>query len=115
MATEITPEEVIAYAPEFESEGTERVALFIEFAGNFCIETKWGKKFKLGIILATCHLLKMASAERAGAAGSVTSESVGEMSRSFSAPPNDNEFLQTSYGQMFVALRKTLVITPMCV
>ena len=115
MATEVTSEEVIAYAPEMSTEGDERITLFIGFAGDFVSETKWGKKYKQGIILMCCHLLKMAALDRAGAAGSVTAERVGEMSRSYSAPPADNEMAQSSYGQTFLMLRKTLVITPMVV
>jgi hypothetical protein len=102
--------DISAFAPELASEGDPRITLMIDYAAEFMNETKWGSRYKFGLILLTCHILTVG--RRNGAAGSIASESLGDHSISFSTP-DSNEFLQTShYGQQYVALRRTLGISP---
>jgi hypothetical protein len=112
---EVTAQDIKNYAQEMQSEGNQRIEMFIEFGRLFVSETKFGAKSKLGIILITCHLITMAN--RDGTGGAVTSERVGELARSYGqASGNSNqELASTAYGQQFLMLRKTLVITPLVV
>lgn len=104
--------DVKAFAEEFADTPDIRIELMFEYADNFVHPEKWAKKFKMAKILMTCHLMKMNSAEKNGSAGIVQSESLGDQSISM-AVPDSNEMLNLSvYGQQFLALRKTLGITP---
>jgi len=111
----ITSQDIKEFAPELQSESETRISMFIEFGKTFVNETKWANKFKLGHILITCHLITMAN--RGGQGGAVTSERVGELARSYGQASGNgtDELASTSYGQQFVMLRKTLLITPFVV
>lgn len=101
-----------AFAEEFASLGDPKIELMFEYADNFVFPDKWKRKFKMAKILMTCHLIKLNDASKAGASGIVISESLGDQSISIAAP-DANEMLNLSvYGQQFLALRKTLGITP---
>jgi len=111
----ITPQDIKAFAAELENETDERINLFIEYGLSFVNETKFGRKFKLAHVLITCHLITAAG--RGGNGGGVTSESVGELSRSYGQTTGSgtDELATTSFGQQFIALRKTLLRTPLVV
>lgn len=106
-----TATEVKAYAEKFSDLSELKIGLFIENASLWVNETKWGRKFKMGVILMTCHLLEVDS--RNGAGGAIASESVGELSVSYNnGTKSDSELDDTSFGRQFKNLRKTLKITP---
>ncbi len=111
----VTASDIKAFAKEFEGENDTRIELFVEYATAFVNENKWGRKYKLALILIACHLLTLG--DREGNGGPVTAESVGELSRSYgqTTGSEDPELASTSYGQQFLSLRKTLVITPLIV
>lgn len=113
----VTPEDIQAYAPEFASTSDERLQLFIDYAWNFVAESKWARKTKMAVVLMTCHLLTRSNQAASGVAGPITAERVGELSRSYANNVNslNPELSGTSYGQDFLALRKTLLITPIVV
>lgn len=113
MATEVTPEHVKSYAPEFESVADARVELMLEYAENFLSESKWKTKYKMGKILMTCHLL--AIGDREGSAGAIASESIGGMSVSYATPDTNEALNSTSHGQMFLKLRKSIATSPIVV
>lgn len=112
MATEVTAEDVKAYATEYAQANDTRIELFLEYSDNFINEEFWGRKYKMAKVLMTCHLMKMD--ERNGTGGAITSERVGDLQVAYAAPDAKNgELGSTSYGQTFLSLRKTLTITPM--
>jgi hypothetical protein len=68
-------------------------------------ETALGAKARTGLMLYTAHLLAATSKETAGAAGALTSERVGDLSRSYAAPAAEASRLETtSYGQQYKQL-----------
>lgn len=114
MPVTVTVQNVTDVAPELSTQSPERIELFIEYARLFLCEDKFGEKAKFAVILLTAHLLTLAN--RGGQGGAVSSESVGDLSRSFATGDmSDGEYGQTSYGQMFLRLRKSLVTTPIIV
>lgn len=100
-----------AIAKEFESRDQTEVEIFLEIASTFVGPTVWGEKYNTGLAYMAAHLMSVSA--RAGAAGSVTSEHVGSVSVSYSAPSaTDDSLATTSYGATFKSLRRLLVMTP---
>lgn len=109
----VQPNEVkkVALDGAFDSLTNSQIKIYLDMATNCVDETVWGKKADDAIKLLTAHYLTLAS--RGGNSGSVTSEKVGDLQKSFSnAQTDDSELATTSYGQMYLQMRKTLVITP---
>lgn len=117
MPIAVTAAEVTNVAKEFAQEDPARIDMFIEFARLFICESVWGSKAKFAIIYYAAHLLKMSQIAESGGAGPITSESVGELSRSYGtdASSESGDLSQTTYGQMIRGLRKTILFTPMVV
>lgn len=117
MPIVVTASDVTNVASEFSSENPTRIEAFIEQARLFVCETAWGDRAKTAIIYYTAHLLKLEKIEASGAAGPVTAERVGDLSRSYgqSAGGEASELAQTGYGRIILQLRKGLLITPMVV
>lgn len=103
-------------APELVSESTARIDLFITIAKLRNSESVWGDKYDYAVALDACHELTMAN--RTGSGGPITSEKVGDLSvgyGSFQSGKNQISYDLTSYGQMYINLRKTLLVTPIVV
>ena len=95
-------------APEFDSVASDKRARFIEYAtaevdfGNGTIKEQ-------AIAYLAAHKLSMAS-RVGGAAGQVTSEKEGSLSRSYGSVSGQTGYNQTSYGQEFIRLRDGNVV-----
>lgn len=127
MAVEVTAADVIAIAPEFAGMDDAQIEPFIEIARDFVNETTWGSKAANGIRYLAAHLVKTLGIDaddatgNTDATGPITSERVGDLSRSYGsalsnaahASLSDQMLATTRYGQVFVMYRKTLLITPM--
>lgn len=62
------------------------------------------------------HLATLSIRAAGGVAGPVTQESVGDLSRSYASALTDSgELGLTGYGQVVLALQRTLIVTPMVV
>lgn len=107
----ITSDTVILVAPEFSSQDTDRIDFFITQASQYINRRVWGDKADYAHALYTAHLMTVSA--RSGSTG-VTAERVGELSRNY-ATPTDNALGSTSYGSLFISLRKTLLISPIVV
>lgn len=91
-------------APEFDSVSSEKRARFIGYASE---EVKFGGVSKdRATALLAAHMLSMA-ARTGGAAGQVTSETEGSLSRSYGSVGGQNGYSQTGYGQEFLRLLKS--------
>lgn len=105
MPTIITPDDLVAMAPEFEADGQERVTTFIEIAREFVSERSWGPRYKRGVLLAAAHFLTLS---RPGGERVVTSESVGELSRTYDSSGSEagggEDWDRTSWGLLFKTL-----------
>lgn len=117
MPTAVSATDVTNVATELASETPTRIELFIEIAREYLCEEKWGTKAKTAIILYTAHLMSLANRGATGAAGAVTSEKVGELSRNYGSAVGgeDDELAQTSYGMMLMQLRRGILFTPIVV
>lgn len=114
MPTPVLAADVKALAEELTTVLDAKVNLYIELAKLQVLESFWGAKYKMGVVTLAAHLLTLMN-RAGGSAGSVSSEAVGELSISYSAPTSDSELGTTTYGSMYIALRKTLNITPLVV
>lgn len=108
----ISADTVIKVAPELSSEETSRINYFITEAGRYINSVTWGAKADFAHALYTAHLMTISGLS--GSAG-VTSERVGDLSRSYAVNASDDSLASTSYGKQFMSLRKSLVITPIVV
>ena len=103
--------EILAHvAPEYASEAAvsnERLAFWIQEAGRNVFEADYGARADMAAALWVAHHLKLSDLQGAGA---VTSERLGDISRSYAAPDKAGGPLGlTSYGQQLMALRNPMV------
>lgn len=106
----ITPADVIAVAPELATQSNERIQLFIGYATPYVNANVWGEKTNYALSLFTAHLMTLTG--RQGAGGSISSETVGGLSRSYSNPSSTDAMASTGYGQTFAMLMKSLPTSP---
>lgn len=107
---------VRAIAPELAGESEPRIDIFIEIAEGRNAESVWGDLWEKAVALDACHELTMAN--RSGAGGPINNQKVGDVSvgyGSFKSGKNDVPYDLTSYGQMYLNLRKTILVTPIVV
>lgn len=114
MSTPVAFSDVLVYAPELASIAPAKQQVYLDLAKNFVFEAKWGRKYKQAVCLLTAHFLSM-TATGATNQGPIASESVGELSISYSNASSDDELQKTSYGELYFMLRKTLTTTPLVV
>jgi hypothetical protein len=121
-----SPQDIIDYAGQFADLPLSKISLFISKA-SLSVEpaaAKWDHLKDFAILLLTCHLLTLAimqeKAMQQGAIGPVTSETVGDLSRSYAdgqvqggGGGGSDSLDQTSYGREFKRLQSSLVITPL--
>lgn len=109
----VSATDIKKFAPELESEPNSRIQFFIDFALLSVNASVFGDKTDKAVALLTAHFMTLSN--RGGSGGSVTSEKVGDLSRSYSAPSgkvSESELATTAYGQMFLTLLKSLSISP---
>ena len=107
----------LALFDEFEGVPSKKINAWAEFASHRVDEKAWGKCADEAIYYLTAHMLASTGGigGSGGAnAGPVTSESVGQLSRSYGqvnvGNGNDELLATTRYGQQFIELRRTCVI-----
>ena len=101
--------------PEFVSVVDARIQVFIDDAVIILNEVYWGLKYDLGICYLAAHYLSLANKTEAGSTTSnnaISGRAVDGVSVSFSTPTPENQgdayYSATSYGQRYLAMRKTL-------
>lgn len=114
MATQVEIADVLVYAPELSTLSNPFLQIYLDLAKNFVFESKWERKYKQAVCLLTAHMVSMTSTG-ANNSGPIASESVGELSISYSNGQMDDELQSTTYGEIYLMLRKTLKITPLVV
>lgn len=107
----ITPTDVTNVAPEFSGITQERIDIFVGIVESFVCENVFGASAKNAVLFYLLHLLTMSA--RSGTAGNITAERVGELSRSYGSNPSgeNSELAQTSYGMIYLNIRKANVMT----
>lgn len=125
----VTKTDITDVAPEFASVAEPTVNIFIGYARHYVGEGVWGEaKAKQGIVWMACHLMKKigfgegtSTPTPGGSSGPVTMEKVGDLQRSYQAlslqgvSALDSVLATTSYGQMFIMLRKTVPTSPLVI
>jgi hypothetical protein len=113
----ITSSDIKALGTEFSGLSDSMIETYIGIAQCLISEDAWGCCYSQALSLMTAHLVTLGA--RAGVGGPVTSERVGDLSRSYgtlnSGTGDINELAQTSYGTMLSMLRRAQFRTPFCV
>ena len=101
--------------PEFDSVLDARIQVFIDDSVVILNTVYWEDKYDLGLYYLTAHYLTLASLTEAGSSGPtgpVAAKTVDGVSISYANPANndlsDAFYSSTSYGQRYLALRKSL-------
>jgi hypothetical protein len=112
----MTPAQFKDRFAEFATVSDSRIQLFLDEAALSVNVSLWGIKADLGQAYLAAHLLTIDKRGGSGAAGMVTSEKVGDLSRNYAAPNTgalDPTLSATSYGIEFLRLRRSILISPM--
>ena len=101
--------------PEFAAESDPRIQLFIDDSVIILNSTYWGEKYNLGLYYLTAHYLVLANKSEAGSItskGALASRTVDGTSVNYNrvtpTDESDSYYAYTTYGQKYLALRKTL-------
>jgi len=112
----VTPTTFKVRFPEFGPIADPRIQLFLDDADLVLNESFWGDKYDLGIAYYTAHYLQIgieAENGNSGSSGPIVSQSVDGVSIAFGqantpTDQSDIQYASTSYGQRYLALRKSL-------
>lgn len=105
---------VIDRYPEFSS--IEAGTYFDAVIASACRQVSkkiWGALYNDGILSLTAHMLELGGAHRVGKSGSVQTEKVGDLMRTYSTSPSSSSLMSTSYGAEFIRLQKSLPTRPL--
>jgi len=86
------------------------LALMIELAETRLSEDTFGDNYEEAVALLVLHYY--AINDRGGAGGQVTSESEGQLSRSFGVAASKSLWASTSWGQELIQLTSSLHLLP---
>ena len=111
MAT-INRQDVIAIAPELSSVDSNLMNVLVEHIGPRVSDAAWGTEAKYAACLLVAHA---ATLSLRGDRGALTSETVGEISRTYGAIGGNKSLRQTSYGVQYEELLRGLSVGPMVV
>ncbi len=105
----VTAADIQAFASEFAGTDTATIALYLVMAPEFVDVDRFGAQHDLAVRLWVCHQLTLNVEQAAGAAGPITSESVGPITRQYgnvSVLTAPADLSRTNYGRMLVALSR---------
>jgi len=120
----VTPTNIKARFPEFDSEDDSRIQVFIDDAGVILNEYHWGDKYDLGVSYYVAHSLAIANRATTSSgsdvvSGRISSKSVDGVSVSYTddigVGGGSVEFQKTLYGQKFEYLMGTLGVTALVI
>lgn len=104
----ITAANVKALNPTlFSSYDDSLVTLWIDISKTFVNEDKLGSNYDLALKLFTAHLLILSSRAESGG-GKVTSETGGDLSRSFGEVDSKSTLTSTTYGLLYWNLIRSM-------
>lgn len=110
-----TKAELIAFAPTLCGENREPAETILELTGSMISIDCWGVKASRGHLLLAAHFLKLLADSGGGASagGPLAGRGLGKISESYAvATQADAELASTTYGQLYLALRKSLFLLP---
>lgn len=93
--------------PEFANKSDSFVDIFINNSKTMICQSMYGNRYDLALSYLTAHFMKISSDL---GRGEVTSEKVGDLSRSYAGNTSfDNGYSTTPYGRQFIAIRRSLI------
>lgn len=102
---------------EFKNTPTPKIQAFIAMASRRVSFKAFGEATRDATAFLAAHLLSSSGANTGGTGGAVMSEGVGSLSRSYGGVGDstgpDAELMTTRYGQNFISLRNTFVVSMM--
>jgi len=122
MATGTAAQIIAVKSPSFASD--PRLNDFIALAGYHVSQSAYGTRYQYALALVVLHWLTLdaqrggsSSSSGSGVGGAITSEKEGDLARSYGAPPSSTKeanayYGGTIYGQEFLSLRNTCILTP---
>lgn len=113
----ITKQNIIDIAPALSTRPDAEFNAAIAAAARFINPRIWGEKTYDGEIYYAAHVMTLAVQGASAGQGTVTSETVGELSRTFSnvITPTKSPFGTTSYGRHLLWMLSTLAVSPLVV
>jgi hypothetical protein len=114
VAITTTADDVLDIAPELAGQ-EPRITRFIEHAKLYVSEAVWGGKANFATALLTAHLVSSLGGANGAIGGEVKKKKVGDNEIEFAVDmsTNPHELGTTSYGKQYLALRRTLVLSPL--
>ncbi len=112
MAIGTTFDDIICVAPQFTDQQT-RVEKVIVKAEKCISESVWGDKAVDAAALLTAHMLTVF--DMLGIGGEIKRKKLGDEEIEFGINTSDDahELKTTGYGKLYLALRRTLVLSPL--
>ncbi len=112
----VTPNSLKQLFPGFACEADPRLSLFIAQAQRRVSESVFGDYYDDAVSYLTAHLLSR-EAQANGGKGFVSSESVGDLSRSYTQTGGilASGYSSTTYGQEYLKLVRLVQPSPMVV
>lgn len=105
--------------PEFATTDDDFINLFIPEAARYVSSRIWGAKTDFATAVYTAHLLALlGSGTSGGPTGPVKSVKVGDLMRTYQdsgVQMTTDGLTGTKYGQQFLAMRRSLLISPIVV
>jgi len=115
----VSASDITSRFTEFASVSSTIINLMIDDAELSVNRAVWGLKADLATIYLVAHLLTLAGqGTGGGSTGAVIEKKVGDLTKKFASPQmksTDSGLGSTSYGRLFLRLRKEIVKSPMVV
>jgi hypothetical protein len=96
----------------FDSLDDSFLEILIAEAALLISESLWGDHYNIGLLYLTAHLASTTaggSSGSPGAIGPITSRRVGDVAVTYASPassPSNENYTSTTYGQMYLSLRR---------
>lgn len=121
----ITPDDFKLRFQEFACKKNAEVQIFLDDAIIMLNDALWGTKYDLGLSYLTAHYLALSdrsassNPKAAATSGPVSAKSVDGVSLAYASHQAEDDweayYSQTSYGQRYLAMMKTLPIVAIIV
>ncbi len=107
-----TKGELLAFAPALCDENREPAETILDITGSMISIGCWGLKASNGHLLLAAHFLQLFQ-DNNTAGGPIASRAIGKINESYAvAQQADAELATTKFGQLYLALRKSLFLLP---
>jgi Protein of unknown function (DUF4054) len=109
MESLLSPSDFLSAYDEFKSLSESKVQTAIDEARDFCLQGRWGDKYNRAIALLAAHILAMRWLQVGAIAASSVQNAKGR--DGVNRMDSDAWLTGTVWGQQFLHLRKSIVVT----